>query len=225
MGWKPFRRKREREFEALDRWRTARRLASGDVTDLGEQLTGLPGSLGFEASDHQRLALENYERARDELRSSATAEDVIAIEQLLVDARYHRAAVLALTAGEPLPERRVPCFFDPRHGPSATDEMWSPPIGASRTVAVCASDARLLKAGSEPRTRMIRVGDRFVPVHEVGGYEVALDHDRGLFHDQQASYKNSLHQAQVELWAPGTRFGGGGGHDGGSTTQSSTAGP
>ena len=46
-----------------------------------------------------------------------------------------------------------------------------------------------------------------------------VDHDRGLFHDQQASYENSKHQAQVELGTrfdgsqTSDRFGGGGGHD------------
>lgn len=226
MVWSPFRRKRELELESLDRWRTARKLANGDVTDLGEQLA--VGAMGHAASHHHSLALDLCERAREGLRSSTTAEDVFAVEPLLVDARYHLMAARALSAGEPLPERREPCFFDPRHGPSSCDELWSPPVGAPRTVSVCADDALRLQAGEEPRTRMIRVGDRYVPVHEVGGYQGVLHHDRSLFHDQQASYENSKHQAQVEL---GTRFDGsqtsdrfrGGGHDGDSTTQSSSA--
>lgn len=222
MVWKPFRKKRELEFEALDRWRTARKLASSDVTDLGEQLAVDP--LGHAASHHHSLALDLYERARETLRSSTTAEDVFVIEPMLVDARYHLAAARALSAGEPLPERREPCFFDPRHGPSASDVSWSPPVGASRTVPVCASDAGRLEAGEEPHTRLIRVGDRHVPVHEVGGYQGVLEHHNQLFHELAASHGNRKHQAQVELWAPGTRFGGGGGHDGGSSSQSSTSG-
>ena len=218
MVWSPFRRRRALELEALDRWRTARKLADADVTDLGEQLAVAP--VGHEASHHHSSAADLCERARETLRSSTTAEDVFAVEPLLVEARYHLVAARALSAGEPLPERREPCFFDPRHGPSACDELWSPPVGASRTVSVCASDAARLSAEEEPLIRMIRVGDRFVPVHEVGGYQGVLDHDRGLFHDQQASYENSKHQAQTELWAPGTRFGGGGAGDGGGSSNS-----
>lgn len=223
MVWNPFRRSRDRELEALDRWRTARKLASSDVTDLGEQLAG--AALGHEASHHRSSAVDLYERAQEVLRSSATAEDVFAVEPLLVDARYHLAAARALSAGEPLPERREPCFFDPRHGPGVSHELWSPPVGDSRRVSVCSDDAGRLSAGTQPLTRMVRVGDRFVPVHEVGGYQAALEHDRGLFDDRQSSYRNKKHQAQTELWAPGTRFGGGGGHDGGSSSQSSTSGP
>ena len=51
----------------------------------------------------------------------------MAIEQVVADARYHRAAVLAVIAGDPLPERREPCFFNPQHGPSMQDVEWAPP--------------------------------------------------------------------------------------------------
>lgn len=218
MVWSPFRKKRALELETLDRWRTARKLAQADVTDLGERLAD--GPLGHAASHHHSLALDLCERARETLRSSTTAEDVFAVEPLLVDARYHLMAARALSAGEPLPERREPCFFDPRHGPSVGEASWTLPVGASRTVSVCASDADRLSAGKEPLIRMIRAGDRYVSVHEVGGYQGVLEHEGGLFHDQQASYENSKHQAQTELWAPGTRFGGGGAGDGGGSSNS-----
>lgn len=218
MGWWPFARRRALDLEALDRWRTARKLASSDLTDLGEHLT--VGALGHAASHHQSSAVDLYERAQEVLRSSTTAEDVFAVEPLLVEARYHLAAALALSAGEPLPDRREPCFFDPRHGPSVSHELWSPPAGDSRRVSVCSDDAGRLSAGTQPLTRMVRVGDRYVPVHEVGGYQAVLDHDRGLFDDQQASCRNKKHQAQTELWAPGTRFGGGGAGDGGASSNS-----
>ena len=77
--------------------------------------------------------------------------------------------MIALRDGEPLPERREPCFFDPRHGPSMQDVAWTPPGGAERTIAVCAADARRLGAGEEPLVRLVRVGDRWVPWHRSGG--------------------------------------------------------
>ena len=62
-------------------------------------------------------------------------------------------------------------------------------------------------------------GDNYKPVVVARPGAGDLDHDRGLFHDRQVSYKNSKHQAQVELGTrfdgsqTSDRFGGGGGHD------------
>lgn len=140
-----------------------------------------------------------------------------AIEPILVDARFHWAAVVAVIAGQMVPYRREPCFFDPRHGPSTRDAHWTPPVGAPQTVAVCAEDARRLEVGAEPLTRMIRIGDRHAPVHEVGGYRDVLSQHTAHFAEQSASLRNSKYQSQIELWAPGTRFGGGGGGEGGGS--------
>jgi hypothetical protein len=174
------RRRREAELEAADRWRTARKLIDEDVTVLGEQLAELhvdtlADDLDSVARDHYRRALEHYEQAKHLLAASETAEDVVAIEQVVADSRYHRAAVVAVRDGEPLPERREPCFFDPRHGPSMQDVEWAPPGGASRPIAVCAADARRLRAGEAPLERLVRVGDRWVPWHATGGVAGVVD--------------------------------------------------
>lgn len=174
------RRRREQELVEKDQWRTARKIMDEDVTVLGEQvaelhLDTLADPLDAEASDHYRRALENYERATQLLAASRTVDDVAAIEQVVADARYHRAAVLALHDGEPVPARREPCFFNPQHGPSMQDVAWSPPGGTPRTIEVCAADARRLAAGEEPLVRMVRVGDRWVPWHLAGGVAGAID--------------------------------------------------
>jgi hypothetical protein len=168
------RRRREQELVARDRWRVARRLADEDVTVLGEQLAELHvdtlvDDLDATARDHYRRALEHYEQAKHLLASSETAEDVVAVEQAVADARYHRAAVVAVRDGSPLPQRREPCFFDPRHGPAMQDVEWAPPGGTPRPIAVCAADGRRLAAGEEPLVRMVRVGDRWVPWHQTSG--------------------------------------------------------
>ena len=218
MAWNPFRRAREaRELElvAADRWRVARKLADDDVTDLGEQLSELhldtlASDLDEAASHHYRRALDHYEQAKDKVRTSSTAEDVLGAEQLLADARYHRAAVLALEAGDPLRECREPCFFDPRHGPSMRDVQWSPPSGVARTVSVCAADARRLEGGEAPATRMIRVGDRHVPVHEAGGVEAILDRHRSLTHERSTSHnKKGLAEAYIDQAISGVNGPGG----------------
>ena len=168
------RRRREEDLAAKDRWRTARRLMDEDVTVLGEQVAELhvdtlADDLDPTAADHYRRALELYEQAKALLAASETAEDVAATEQVVADARYHRAAVIAVRDGQPLPERREPCFFDPRHGPSRQDVEWTPPGGTPRVIAVCAADARRLAAGAEPLVRLVRIGDRWVPWHLAAG--------------------------------------------------------
>lgn len=219
MAWNPFRKAREArelELEAADRWRVARKLADDDVTNLGEQLADLhvdtlASELDDEAAHHYRRALEHYEQAKDKVRDSTTAEDILGADQLLADAHYHRAAVLALEADEPLPERRAPCFFDPRHGPSMRDVQWTPPSGVARTVAVCASDARRLEGGEAPKIRMIRIGDRHVPVHEAGGVEAILDRHRSLTHELATSHnKKNLGEAYLNQTLNGVNGIGGG---------------
>jgi hypothetical protein len=174
------RRRREQELVAKDRWRLARRMMDEDVTVLGEQVAELHvdtlgDDLGPEARDHYRRALEHYDQATQLLAASETADDVASIEQVVADARYHRAAVLALRDGEPLRERREPCFFNPQHGPSRQDVEWTPPGGTPRTIGVCAADARRLAAGEEPLVRLVRIGDRWVPWHQTGGVDGAID--------------------------------------------------
>jgi len=218
MAWNPLRKARaarELELDAADRWRVARKLADDDVTDLGEQLVELhvdtlASELDDEAAHHYRRALEHYEQAKDTIRASATVEDVLGTEQLLADARYHRAAVLALQAGDPLPQRRDPCFFDPRHGPSMRDMPWAPPSGVVRTVAVCASDARRLEGGESPEVRMVRVGDRYVPSHEAGGIEAVVDRHRTMRDERSTSHnRKNLAEAYIDqaINGPDGRFG------------------
>ncbi len=219
MAWNPLRRARdarEGKLEQADRWRIARKLANDDVTALGEELAELHvdtlgSDLDDEAAHHYRRALEHYDQAKERVRTSETVEDVLAGDQLMKDARYHRAAVLALLAGEPLPARREPCFFDPRHGPSVRDLQWAPPAGVERTVSVCASDARRLEGGEAPEIRTIRVGDRYVPVHEAGGVEAILDRHRNLTHDRSTSHnKKNLAEAYINQSVNGVNGPGGG---------------
>ncbi len=218
MSWYPLRKardKREAELDALDRWRIARRVADEDVTVLGEQLADLhldtlADELDDQTSHHYGRALEHYEQAKDAVRASTTVADVFAVEQVVADARYHRAAVLALQAGDPLPQRRDPCFFDPRHGPSMRDMTWAPPSGVERTVSVCAADARRLEGGEAPEVRMVRVGDRYVPSHEAGGIEAVVDRHRTMRDERPESHnRKNLAEAYIDqaINGPDGRFG------------------
>ncbi|HSU03258.1 MAG TPA: hypothetical protein VLK03_11965 [Nocardioides sp.] len=209
------RRRRDEELARLDRWRTARKLVDEDVTVLGEQVAELhvdtlADDLDPTAVDHYRRALDHYEQAKQLLAASRTAEDVVAVERVVADARYHRAAVLAVLAGDPPPERRDPCFFNPQHGPSRQDVAWTPPGGSARVVAVCAADARRLAAGDEPLVRMVRVGDRWVPWHLAAGTDGTVGAAAELARDGWGGeVQKGLAQAYLNQGSGGPSGGGG----------------
>jgi hypothetical protein len=67
-----------------------------------------------------------------------------------------------------VPERRVPCFFNPQHGPSTTDVVWTQPKVGTRTVPACAQDAARIRAGDDPEVRLVPFHGRRVPYWEAG---------------------------------------------------------
>ena len=78
------------------------------------------------------------------------------------------ASAKARFAGEQPPERRPPCFFDPRHGPSSRDVEWSPPYGEPRAVPACEADAQRVERGEDPQTREVECAGRRVPYWQAG---------------------------------------------------------
>ncbi|MCM0619155.1 hypothetical protein [Nocardioides bruguierae] len=150
-----------------------RRLAEEDVTALGVELqeldadlAGAPLDAGANA-DYQR-ALDAYESAKGSVAAMTRPDDVRHVTEILEDGRYAMACVRARVAGEPLPVRRPPCFFDPRHGLSVTDVPWTPPGGSQRDVPACALDAERVRAGAEPDSRKVMVGSQRVPYYQAG---------------------------------------------------------
>jgi hypothetical protein len=137
-----------------------------DLQDLDADLAGRQLDVGANA-DYQR-ALDAYEAAKtaaDRLEKPAQVQDVT---KILDDGRYAIACVRARVAGEPLPQRRPPCFFDPRHGLSVEDVTYAPVGGADRQVPACALDAERVKAGAEPDSRQVMVGTQRVPYWQGG---------------------------------------------------------
>ena len=140
-----------------------RKLAFEDVTALGEELQRLDTDLAGRELDAGAHA--DYQRALDAYESAKTAADTIAepeqvrhVTEILEDGRYAMACVRSRVDHEPLPTRRPPCFFDPRHGPSVEDVAYSPPGGTTRDVPACALDAERVRAGAEPDIRQVMVG-------------------------------------------------------------------
>ena len=159
--------KRESELEPV------KRLAEEDVTALGVELQDLDIELAGtplghgENADYQR-ALDAYEAAKIAAATMARPDDVRHVTEILEDGRYAMACVRARVEGRPLPTRRPPCFFDPRHGMSVVDVPYTPPGGTRRDVPACQLDAERVRAGAEPDIRKVMVGSRRVPYWQGG---------------------------------------------------------
>ncbi|MEU6771963.1 hypothetical protein [Streptomyces sp. NPDC046759] len=151
------RRREEEQRAALDRLRV---VVDEDITAYGEELDRLdfrpsePGADDAMRADYEH-ALDAYETAKQRIAAAGRPEDVRTVTEALEDGRFSLARLAARREGRPLPERRPPCFFDPRHGPSATDATWTPPGGAPRQVPVCAADATRLADGRDPVIREV----------------------------------------------------------------------
>ena len=150
-----------------------KKFAFEDITALGEELQSLDLDLAGRELDPGANA--DYQRALDAYESAKTAgdrisqpEDIRHVTEILEDGRYAMACVRARVAGEPLPTRRPPCFFDPRHGLSVTDVSWTPAGGTPRDVPACALDAERVRAGAEPDVRKVMVGAQRVPYWQGG---------------------------------------------------------
>jgi hypothetical protein len=137
-----------------------------DLQDLDLELAGRPLDQGANA-DYQR-ALDTYEAAKTAADRIERPEQVQDVTKILDDGRYAIACVRARVAGDALPQRRPPCFFDPRHGLSVEDVSYAPVGGADRQVPACALDAERVKAGAEPDARQVMVGTRRVPYWQGG---------------------------------------------------------
>ncbi|MFF6804278.1 hypothetical protein [Streptomyces sp. NPDC012616] len=151
------RRRAAEQRAALDRLRV---VVDEDITAFGEELDRLdfhpaePGADDAMRADYER-ALDTYEQAKSAMAAAARPEDVRGVTEALEDGRFSLALLAARREGRPLPERRPPCFFDPRHGPSVGDATWTPPGGSTREVPVCAADATRLADGRDPVIREV----------------------------------------------------------------------
>ena len=192
-----------------------RRLADEDVTYLGEQLQRLDREVaGHDLDEATRVeyqqALDAYEHAQRSVPRITSASEISEITDTLSSGRYALACVQARVAGRPVPELRVSCFFNPQHGPSVTEVLWTDPGHGTRSVPACAQDAARLARHQDPEVRTVRIGSRNVPYWAAGN--AYLPYSEGYF----AS-------SAVLMWAytapvAGPDFGGSaGGFDGGGT--------
>jgi hypothetical protein len=156
------RNKRNRERIELEQVRGA---LDEDITVYGERLSELDldvrtdSAVPIEARQEYGRALDLYENAKIYADRAERPEDLKGVTNALEEGRWLLGCVQARVNGEPLPDRRAPCFFDPGHGPSVEDVSWAPPGGVPRPVPACARDAIRIKQGLDPDVRLVHVGD------------------------------------------------------------------
>jgi len=139
--------------------------AHDDLIALADDVQKLeqPVEANAQAKTEYDQALDGYQLASSAYDRASRPKQLEAVASALEEGRYHMAAAEALLAGKKPPERRPPCFFDPRHGPSTRDVEWAPPGGTPRKVPACEADAQAVERGVEPASREVMAGGRRVP--------------------------------------------------------------
>ena len=129
-----------------------------DITEYGERLGSFslddPAFDEATRTDMQR-ALDSYDTAKSAAARMRAPADAATVTSALEDGRYALACVGARLAGQPAPERRPPCFVDPRHGPSVADVAWAPPGLGEREVPMCAACRTTVEMGMTPQGMLV----------------------------------------------------------------------
>src|SRR3954454_15095163 len=129
----------------------------------------MPGVDPAAKADYER-ALQSYDQANTRFERAQRPADLAPVTKALEEGRWAMTSARARLNGEAPPERRPPCFFDPRHGPSSRDGEWAPEGGVPRPVPTCEADAQRIEAGLDPRVREIDVGGRQVAYWNAPAY-------------------------------------------------------
>jgi hypothetical protein len=139
--------------------------AHDDLIALADDVQKLeqPVESNEAAKKEYEAALDDYGKASAAYDRATRARELDGVGSALEEGRWHMASAEALLAGQEPPERRPPCFFDPRHGPSTRDVDWAPPGGTPRPVPACEADAQAVESGLEPASREVVAGGRSVP--------------------------------------------------------------
>jgi hypothetical protein len=169
------RRERAEELESV------KKLAEEDVTIFGEQLKRLGEDLADrpldqETRDDYQAALDAYERATFTAPQLRTIDEISKVIDTLATGRYSLACVRARVADRPVPELRVPCFFNPQHGPSVRDVMYTVPRRGTQRLPACSMCATRVKHKEKPEVRTVTVGSRRVAYWEAGAAYLPYSH-------------------------------------------------
>ena len=212
MAWG---RRRARAREAAELLAGVTKLCEEDITLLGEQLRRLDAETAEHPLDEvarvdYQKALDAYESAERSIRKVVKVEEIGAVTETLNEGRYALACVQAHVAGKQRPANRQPCFFNPQHGPSLKEVLFTPRGGGTRRVAACAQDAARVEAGEKPEVRTVELGGERVPYKDAVSASAVLNEK---YHS--AALRAGTHGGMPnQSWGAG--MGGGDGGGGGS---------
>lgn len=168
LGLHAVRARRRRQTELAE----VKAAAHEDLIALADDVQQLeqPVEADPKAKQAYEEALDDYAQASSAYDRARQSSQLQAVAGSLEQGRWHMACAEALLAGKPPPERRPPCFFDPRHGPSARDVDWAPPGGVPRKVPACEACAGTVERGEEPAAREVVAGGHRVPYWNAPSY-------------------------------------------------------
>jgi hypothetical protein len=169
------RRRRAREEEERAHLEEVRGTVLEDLASLNAANEALDLDLRLanpspETKQDALTGVESYARASRAIDEARRVTDFQAATEAIEEGMYAVASARARLEGREPPERRVPCFFDPRHGPSVRDVIWAPPGGQPREVPACAADAIRIEEGEEPAAREVTVDGQRRPYWDAPGY-------------------------------------------------------
>jgi hypothetical protein len=147
-----------------------------DITEFGERLARFDitdPDFDAEARADLQRALDDYDRAKRASQLMTNAKQAEQVTSALEDGRYSLACVQAQIDNEPVPERRAPCFVDPRHGPSVADVLWTPPGmdgAAERDVPMCRACKTAVEDGYQPSAREVEIAGGHRPYWQAGSH-------------------------------------------------------
>ena len=161
-----------------------RRLAGEDITYLQEQLQRLDREIGGQVLDQEtrvahQTVLDSCASAQRTLGQVSNAEAISNVTETIATGLYALACVRARLAGRPVPEQQVVCFFNPLHGPSVTEVLWTRPGHGARRVPACSTDADRLTNKLLPEARTVKIGARTMPYWAAGS--AFLPYTQGYF--------------------------------------------
>lgn len=160
-AWKGRRARAENDSQLA----LAKRTAEADVAGLIEALARLAPVAENDPAAHAEYQHADAARVRAVrcLHEATEPDELCLVTENLEEGRWTVARLAARAAGEPLPSRRPPCFFNPGHGPSARNVHWR-----GRSVPSCTADVARIDAGADPYIRTVERDSRRVPYWEGG---------------------------------------------------------
>ena len=165
--------RRRRMREDAERFAEVKGDARDDLVVLGDEIRALdldmqmPGVSDETRADYE-TAVNAYDNANRTFELARRPQDLEPVGAALEEGRWAMTSTRARLDGREPPERRSPCFFDPRHGPSTREVEWAPAGGAPRMVPTCEADAQRLERGEDPETREVTVGGERMPYWAAG---------------------------------------------------------